>query len=228
MVFEARIFPKELVPVWAAGLAGELREHDILTYNHSVRTGLITRGLWRMRLPTAMDTGTAFVSENDMLLAGLLHDISKKEVSAAILDKRGALTAEEADLLATHPFTSAATVAPYETKIADIIRGHHRFGKNGVIYPRYENDSDAQSAMQRPGYAEVEVAQRILAIADKADVAINRVRGIQGTSVESEMDEMRSRFQKELREGLIREEWLYFALQLAWEMGDYELVLNGR
>src|SRR3712207_2464072 len=69
-------------------------------------------------------------------LAGLLHDIGKVHLPAALTTKRGALTADEWALMRRHPGHGEALVAavPELRPVARIVRQHHeRFDGRG--YP---------------------------------------------------------------------------------------------
>ncbi|MEW5915782.1 MAG: HD domain-containing phosphohydrolase [Gemmatimonadota bacterium] len=67
---------------------------------------------------------------------GLLHDIGKIAVPAAILDKPGRLTPEERAVVESHPEVGARILAPiaaYETIVPIVLYHHERFDGNG--YP---------------------------------------------------------------------------------------------
>lgn len=222
MSLETGRFVRESIPSWTEPMLSSLAEHDPITYHHSVRVGLICARLWEDTHQLLPGEKT-FVNPQDMFLAGLLHDVTKKDIPSSILNQHEALTVEEMAILAEHPFTGAAAVAPYDIKLADIIRGHHRYGKNGVVYQDYQANADTQEAMRRPGYEEIEQAQLIMAISDKADTGVNRVRGIHGRTLEEERIELDKRFQNELRQGIVSPAWLDRALQIAWEIGTEDI-----
>lgn len=216
---EIRQFSRERLPPWTDALLSSLAEHDRTTYLHSVRVGIISSALWKgFQTPT--------ITPRDMFLAGLLHDIRKADIPESILGKHEPLTEEEMRLIGRHPFEGAVEIMPYSIKLADIIRGHHRFGKNGVIYPVYDEDPDAQEAMRREKYGEIEKAQLFLAMADKADTGVNRNHGVHGVLMEAELGVLHERFKKELAEGIIQPGWLELALNFAWEAGSIQTAVN--
>ena len=70
-------------------------------------------------------------------MAGMLHDIGKARVPVAILEKRGALTQEEASLLRQHPqFGLDALVdSPgFPSEMLDVVIHHHEY-LDGTGYP---------------------------------------------------------------------------------------------
>ena len=69
--------------------------------------------------------------------AGLLHDIGKVDIPASILDKPGKLTAEEFDVIRTHPGAGYKFLARQDgiaEDVLDAILHHHEF-LNGSGYP---------------------------------------------------------------------------------------------
>jgi putative nucleotidyltransferase with HDIG domain len=94
--------------------------------------------------------------------AGLLHDIGKLGVSAAILDKPGKLSEPEYEIIKTHPHKGARILEPIEeyTALIPIILQHHeRFDGKG-----YPNGLSGNA---------IHLGARILAVADTFDAMIS-------------------------------------------------------
>ena len=210
-----------LLPSWTVEIMGKLRNHNTNTYRHSVRTGFITYALWK-DIVSGKEEGNQFeIYPHELFLSGFVHDCGKLLIPAEILDKNAEskLSEKEQVLIAQHPYTGANMVTDDSVVVADIIRGHHRFGKNGIKYPDYDLNNDARAAKERVGYNIVEQAQIVLAIADKADVAINRIKGLHGVEVDDKSrSEFIERFQIEINAGLVKEVQLVNALQYAWNI----------
>jgi HD-GYP domain-containing protein (c-di-GMP phosphodiesterase class II) len=119
----------------AALALDDLASADSYTYSHSIRVttlGLvlghrITRldGWVDWRGQRRYDSVSARMSE--MAMGLLIHDIGKIAVPEAILNKPGTLTAEEWDLIRTHP-SAGASLLPADRVSAlsiAIVRDHH-------------------------------------------------------------------------------------------------------
>ena len=119
-----------------------------------------------------------FLGGQDMLRAGLLHDIGKVNIPPEILYKPGKLTAEEYELMKMHPIYGEQIVRPIASLryLCPTIRGHHERW-DGKGYP----DGLAGEA--------IPIAARIISVADvfdalaaerpyKRGMEIQKVRGI--------------------------------------------------
>ena len=209
-----------LLPLWTVEIMGKLRSHNTNIYQHSVRAGFIAYALWKDFISRRVSGEQFEIYPHELFLYGFVHDCGKLYISPEILNKTEPLSDEENRLIGKHPYTGAQMVAKDSKVVADIIRGHHRFGKNGIEYPDYNLNDDARAAKERVGYSTVEQAQIVLAIADKADVAINRINGLHGVEVDDKSrSEFIERFKKEIDEGLVEEIQLINALQYAWNIG---------
>lgn len=120
----------------------------------------------------------AFMGGQDMLRAGLLHDIGKVNIPAEILNKPGKLTPEEYELMKMHPIYGEEIVRPIASLryLCSTIRGHHERW-DGKGYP------DGLSGEDIP------IAARIISVADvfdalsserpyKAGMEVQKVRDI--------------------------------------------------
>ena len=100
-------------------------------------------------------------------LSGVLHDIGKRSIPKAVLDKPGPLTDAEWVIMKTHPNRGYEMIlSDVHPDVADTVRSHHeRFDGRG--YPR-----------GLAGRA-IPVAARVLLVADAYD-AMTTVRPYQG------------------------------------------------
>lgn len=107
-----------------------VRDHHDGTYQHCM---LVTG------VASAFATKTK-MSRNDVVrvtVAGLLHDIGKSTVPAAVLDKPGALTLRETDMIRGHPragFDYLVAHSTMERDILNAVRHHHEY-LDGSGYP---------------------------------------------------------------------------------------------
>jgi HD-GYP domain-containing protein (c-di-GMP phosphodiesterase class II) len=120
----------------------------------------------------------SFLGGQDMLRAGLLHDIGKVNIPAEILYKPGKLTPEEYELMKMHPIYGEQIVRPIASLryLCPTIRGHHERW-DGKGYP------DGLAGEVIP------IAARIISVADvfdalsaerpyKRGMEVDKVRGI--------------------------------------------------
>lgn len=125
-----------------------------------------------------MDSLHQFMSGQDVLRAGLLHDIGKVNIPPEILNKPGKLTPEEYELMKMHPIYGEEIVRPIASLryLCPTIRGHHERW-DGKGYP----DGLAGEA--------IPIAARIISVADvfdalsaerpyKAGMEVQKVRDI--------------------------------------------------
>lgn len=119
-----------------------------------------------------------FLGSQDMLRAGLLHDIGKVNIPPEILYKPGKLTPEEYEIIKMHPIYGEEIVRPIASLryLCPTIRGHHERW-DGKGYP----DGLAEEA--------IPLAARIISVADvfdalaaerpyKAGMEVRKVRNI--------------------------------------------------
>lgn len=121
---------------------------------------------------------SGFLAGQDMLRAGLLHDIGKVKIPPEILYKPGKLTEEEYELMKMHPIYGEEIVRPIASLryLCPTIRGHHERW-DGKGYP------DGLAGEDIP------LAARIISVADvfdalaaerpyKRGMEVRKVRGI--------------------------------------------------
>lgn len=129
-----------------------------------------------------------FLGGQDMLRAGLLHDIGKVNIPPEILYKPGKLTPEEYEIMKMHPIWGEEIVRPIASLryLCPTIRGHHERW-DGKGYP----DGLAGEA--------IPIAARIISVADvfdalaaerpyKRGMEIQKVRGILAEGRETHFD----------------------------------------
>jgi HD-GYP domain-containing protein (c-di-GMP phosphodiesterase class II) len=109
-----------------------------------------------------------------------LHDIGKIEISRDILNKRGPLTDDEWQILASHPIWGADIIRSIEAlkdSIPAVQHHHERF--NGTGYP------DRLKGYDIPLYA------RILTIADSFDAMVTNRPYKEGMSTDEAIEELK-------------------------------------
>jgi len=113
-----------------ANWLGTVRAYHEGTFQHClIVTGVATAVGYHAGMSTE-DIGT-------LTNAGLLHDIGKVEIPAAILDKPGKLTPEEYDVIKTHPavgYDYLAAQGSVSPEILSAVHHHHEF-LDGSGYP---------------------------------------------------------------------------------------------
>jgi HD-GYP domain-containing protein (c-di-GMP phosphodiesterase class II) len=99
-----------------------------------------------------------FLQGQDMLRAGLLHDIGKVKIPPEILYKPGKLTPEEYEIMKLHPIWGEEIVKPIASLryLCPTIRGHHERW-DGKGYPDGLEGDD------------IPLAARIISVADVFD-----------------------------------------------------------
>lgn len=149
----------------ALELADEVGVRDKTT-RREIRYGavLCDIGEWDMLLQSGPDSErqvqglTEFLGGQDMLRAGLLHDIGKVKIPPEILYKPGRLTPEEYEIMKMHPIWGEDIVRPIASLryLCPTIRGHHERW-DGLGYPDGLRGED------------IPVAARIISVADVFD-----------------------------------------------------------
>jgi len=134
-------------------LGQALSKHDRNTRGHSERTGAYADLI-------AREMGMKQEERDKLRWAAVLHDIGKLEVPASVLNKPGALSAAEYDIVKCHPEHGMSIIAPIRDWLgpfADGIGQHHEHW-DGNGYPHGLSGND------------IAVAARIISVADAYDV----------------------------------------------------------
>lgn len=123
------------------------------TYQHSVDTKNISAGIYNA-LPADLK---AQANLNYIQKGAMLHDIGKVLIPERIINKRGALTPEETNIMHLHSKLSEALLSTQniEPEVLNIVKYHHQ-NKKGTGYPAIQNTLN--------GY---DINTEIVALADK-------------------------------------------------------------
>ncbi|MDP6379791.1 MAG: response regulator [Phycisphaerae bacterium] len=127
----------------------ERRDYGFLGHGHRV-------SMYATMLAEVMELPKAEIGV--LQIASRLHDIGRFDVSEAILNKNGPLSAQEMAILQTHPDIGRRILMPLDFlgRVADVIRAHHEW-VDGTGYPKGLNGPD------------IPFLARILAVADALD-----------------------------------------------------------
>jgi HD-GYP domain-containing protein (c-di-GMP phosphodiesterase class II) len=109
---------------------GGLVGHDYYTYYHSIRVSA-----YAVAIAVAMGLKDAQLLQQ-IALGGIFHDIGKRSVPLELLNKTGALTNSEWDLMQAHPVRGYECIAG--TVLSQVPREivlHHHERRNGKGYP---------------------------------------------------------------------------------------------
>ena len=135
------------------GLLSALGAHDRRTRGHSERVRVFTDVL-------AAELHLNQAARDRLRWAALLHDLGKVAVPAAVLNKPGALDADEWDLIRQHPARGAVLAGPLLEWLGEwgaaIEQHHERFDGRGYPYGRAGHD--------------IALSGRIVAVADSFEV----------------------------------------------------------
>lgn len=130
----------------------EIKSYDNYTYSHCLNVGILSAML-------ASEIGIARGRLENLTLCALLHDIGKLDIPIEIINKKGAVTSEEYDIIKTHPAKGVDRVRKcrnFSNEVLPGIQSHHE-KIDGTGYPN--------------GYAgnNIPLFGRILAVADVYD-----------------------------------------------------------
>ena len=103
-----------------ASLSNALEAKDAVTSQH-------TEEVVRLAVAVAAELDLELDAVQSVELGAVLHDIGKVRVPEAILNKRGALTEEEWEVMRTHPVVGEQIIRPIQSlqSILPIVRHHH-------------------------------------------------------------------------------------------------------
>jgi diguanylate cyclase (GGDEF)-like protein/putative nucleotidyltransferase with HDIG domain len=89
----------------------------------------------RLAAQIALQVGLSQAEIEEIRLAGLLHDIGKIHVPEHVLKKPTLLTAEEFEIMKSHPASGAEMLEPLNVKAIERIVRHHHERYDGKGYP---------------------------------------------------------------------------------------------
>ncbi len=142
----------------------QLKNFDDYTYTHALNVCILSSALARaLRISEEM--------VNTIAMAGLCHDLGKKEISKEILNQKGALQPEERQIMEKHPFLSAKLlleIPNVETNypLLPVVAYQHHMGFNQSGYPRVQH---------RMPFYPLHFASQLVAVSDVYD-ALRTVR----------------------------------------------------
>lgn len=130
----------------------EIKSYDNYTYSHSMNVGILSAML-------ASEIGIKRNRLEDITLCALMHDLGKIDIPIEIINKKGAVTPEEFDIIKTHPLKGVERMRKCYNLSIEILPGiqSHHEKVDGSGYPY------GYSGTQIPLFG------RILAIADVYD-----------------------------------------------------------
>ncbi len=142
----------------------ELKNFDDYTYTHALNVCILSSALAR-----ALRFSEEIV--NTVAMAGLTHDLGKKEIPKEILNLKGALGSEERTLMEKHPYFGAKLlleIPNVETNhpLLPVVAYQHHMGYDRSGYPRID---------QRMPSHPLHVVSQLVAISDVYD-ALRTVR----------------------------------------------------
>jgi putative nucleotidyltransferase with HDIG domain len=161
-------------------LAGDLRASELVSaadafMGPTVRALLVrlaykddytaehTRGVALRAVQVGEELGLAPVRLRELAVGGLLHDVGKLAVPNEILQKPGALTDDEFDVIKRHPDVGAELVHElgFSGQVARLVRDHHE-RLDGSGYPR------------GLGAPQLDIETRIMAVCDVFDALMSK------------------------------------------------------
>ncbi len=134
-------------------LAALLSEHDRLTRGHSERVRAFTALI-------AEEMNLSAEDSNKLQWAGLIHDVGKLRIDDRILTKPGKLTAEEFEIIKTHPAEGMRLAEPLADYLGEWM------GAIGEHHERYDGGGYPLGLAGE----QISLAGRIVAVADAYDV----------------------------------------------------------
>ncbi len=130
----------------------EIKSYDNYTYSHSLNVGMLSAML-------ASEIGIPRSRLEDLTLCALMHDIGKLDIPIEIINKPGAITPLEFDVIKTHPSKGVERMNKCKNLSLEVLQGiqSHHEKIDGSGYPfGYEGDT-------------IPLFGRILAVADVYD-----------------------------------------------------------
>lgn len=147
-----------------------LKQHHHESYDHSIRVALLCIDLGYENRLSGSDIRTVGY-------AGLLHDLGKTEIDAALLSKPSSLTQEERQAVRMHPRRGYVQIEDEVfRKVKRVIAGHHEFQK--AAFPRSGGERRGaereEGAERRTADAQIDRLTQIVAVSDMFDALVSR------------------------------------------------------
>ena len=132
----------------------EMKEHSIVTYNHSIDVAFRTYELGQKYTNSQNDKYSLTDKElSELCVAAILHDAGKLDIPKEILEADRKLTDEEFKIMKTHSQKSANHIQRFPKTVIDLAVHHHE-KLDGSGYPdKLKGD-------------QISLSNRILTIAD--------------------------------------------------------------
>ncbi len=126
-------------------------------------TAAHTRGVALRAVQVGEELGLAPVRLRELAIGGLVHDVGKLAVPNEILQKPGALTDEEFDVIKRHPQLGSELVRElgFSARVAALVLDHHE-RLDGSGYPR------------GLGAPDLDIETRIMAVCDVLDALLSK------------------------------------------------------
>ena len=99
----------------------KIMEKDYYTYTHSINVGLLCMSF-------ALKVGMPADEVHELGLGGMLHDVGKSKIPQEIINKKGALTEEEFNLIKSHTENGEVVLNElgcYGEKVIQMVGQHH-------------------------------------------------------------------------------------------------------
>lgn len=172
-----------------------LKEHDLVTYEHSLR---IMKSCYKL----GRHFNFAYDELNQLLIGGLLHDIGKIWVPKEILSKKE-LNIEDVNVIRKHPLNGFNYVRDLESKyplVPGIVGKHHSFSDNP--YPIKSDTAYGKiNTNQFGGNMEFmlfgEDLAKVVSVAEVFDALINKRPYKRAWNFEDSINELRRTFGKD-------------------------------
>ena len=130
----------------------EIKSYDNYTYSHSLNVGILSAML-------AEEIGFSRSRLEDLALCALMHDIGKIDIPIQIINKNGAVTSAEFDVIKTHPLKGVERMRKCYNLSSEVLPGilshHEKVDGSGYPYGRTST--------------EIPLFGRILSVADVYD-----------------------------------------------------------
>ena len=191
-LFESRKTLEEYFFRMVQSLVRILEAKDRYTQGHSERVGLYAQQI-------ALKMGISEDQADLLRKAGELHDIGKLAVHDHILNKAGALTADEWEIIRRHPVTGAEALKPvcFPEIIMTSIYSHHE-------------RPDGQGYPQQLQGDQISIFAQIIAVADAYDAMTTNRPYRQAMDKKSALEELRRHVGTQFHADVV---WAFVGLQ---------------